>query len=419
MEKIKYIISNNFSGLFSDKMLLKKIGIITGSLLTIILINIFIAKNLVGGDYFFSIWKTTQLTFSENYGPYSISAQNIINLEVEKIGYISNNKYNLPFLTLFIVAPFSLIRDFEIARALWMTFLQGCIYFSIIFFSEYFYKKEKIYINSIIPTVAIFTNIFVIPVIMQGFLTPLILFLSIYSFILLISGKDESGGIVASFLFIEPSVSILLISFLLIFAAVKRRWGYVIWFVIASALIFSVSLLISRDWILEFAKQSLNGSGLLIMENLKTIFPNQHLIIYYALLVIPSVIVIIETIRSIQMDIQNILIWNICLVFLLGILIYLRLDGSNFIFILPGILLIFNSWNENSTIGGKIMANFILWIFSFITFFRIISFPEFLAGNINITIGSLYLPIIFIVLNMYWVRLWLIRANQQSLINKY
>lgn len=419
MEKSLKIIISNLKQFISNNDLLRKVGLALIILFSLYLLNIIITTNFIGGDAFFSLWKSSKLAFLEKTSPYSNSADTLLIQDADSIGYIEPPFFNLPFFSLFFLFPLSFINDFEVARAIWMIILEICIFLSFYLIKDSFDGKSFIQ-GMFFLLIALLCNIYVISIIMQGFISPVILLLFLLSVRFLLKEKYEIGGIVLAFLLISPQIALIPTLFLLAFALLRKKWDYLIWFVITLAFLIVSSLLLNKNWVLEYFKNLLkNNTAFSYINTVKELFRIKNTIISYAILLIPLIIGVLEFNRTNKLNFQTIHVWNFYVILILNTLIQIQPDGSNLSFLIPGILLIYFSWNQTSSRGGRLIGSLIMIIFCLISLFWLFNQPQFLSGTIDISIQYLYIPVIFILLNLYWIRIWLIRSYQQSLINKF
>ncbi|HEY59959.1 MAG TPA: hypothetical protein G4N92_04655 [Anaerolineae bacterium] len=409
LEKVRGFIKNYLE----DKKLVNNILIIAALLIVIFTINLFIARNLLGGEGFYIHWMGSKLLLRDKMSPYSERALQLINEEAKSYIFSDNSKnliFISPIFSIIFYAPFVLITDFEIARALWMTSL-----ISILIVTIFLLLKILRWIPPIKTTILIYIcstlNFFIVIGIMDGNLIILALLFIIAAYWFLINRKLELAGSMLALSMITPQVVLIPITFIFILAGIHKKWGLYYWFLITLILLILSSLLLSPKWPLEYLKVILlNRDKISILKPLNALkvwlrdIDQWSLYIFIAM---PLLLLILEWKRIFQYKNGNLQFWGLCLTLLLGQMIWIRNDAGNFICLMPVILLIAYSWMNRNTSSGKLVSFFNLLIFP-AQFLIILANNNLLLVSVKQIGFSLYFfPIIYLLVNMYWIRGWI------------
>jgi len=83
-----------------------------------------------GGEHFLVDWFSARSLFIDGINPYSETARNNLYAFAQNDAGVvleTGSRFDVPLYSAFVTLPFALIQDYELARALWMTFLEGLL----------------------------------------------------------------------------------------------------------------------------------------------------------------------------------------------------------------------------------------------------------------------------------------------------
>jgi hypothetical protein len=207
-------------------------------------------KNPGGSDFLFG-WLGTRLFVFDGISPYSSQASQAI--ERMFYGGVSQSPgedliFVYPFYSIFLFMPFSLISDYHLARAVWMTTLEICLLLIpivsialirwrirapmlafLLLFSVLWYYGLRALING---------NV--------GLLIALIVALTLLA---IRDRQDVLAGCLMAFATIKPPQVVLLCLFMVIWAVSCRRWKFLGSFLGVTALLVTVSSIMIPDWL--------------------------------------------------------------------------------------------------------------------------------------------------------------------------
>jgi len=134
-------------------------------LLLLIIVGLFIFGNLQytaknpGGNDFLVHWVGTQSFVKEGISPYSdnvaLRIQNLVYGRPAQAGE-HELRVSYPLYSIFLFLPFSLIEDFTIARAIWMTVLEFLVIISTIMMIKMVNWKPNFLISFLLIVFSIF-----------------------------------------------------------------------------------------------------------------------------------------------------------------------------------------------------------------------------------------------------------------------
>jgi hypothetical protein len=385
-------------------------------LIILIVIGLFIFGNIQytrknpGGNDFLVHWVGTQSFVKDGFSPYSDNvALQIQNLVYGRPALQGEHELRVayPFYSIFLFLPFSLVEDFSIARALWMTLLEFAIIFSTILVIKIVNWKPNFLFTFLIIIFSLFWY-HGLRSIINGNAVILILFFVIMVLYAILNKQDELAGIFLAFVTIKPQVVLAFIIFIIIWTFVNRRYKIFFWFVATFIGLFVLGLFLMPNWPLEFIREILRYPGYnppgtpasALFELLPGIGRQLGLI----LSVISGIFLLVEWYLG-RSSRQLKFIWVSSLTLVLGQWINIQTDPGNFVIMFPAIILIFrmieNRWNKK----GQWLILFYLLLLFFIPWLIFIRTIDF--GYQPIQNPIMFFPVPFIlVIGLYWVRWW-------------
>jgi hypothetical protein len=392
----------------------RKIILFLAVLFSLFLINFMVSSNFIGGQDFYVNWAFGRLVFNKGINPYSQDA-NILVTELAKSILVLpvNGEYRFlsPLFSLFFYFPFTFIPNFIFARTLWMTLSEILIYsvsgltFNILDWHPG--KKERI-----VFMFFSFVFFYSILTLLRGGDTILLFFCFLLSINLINNHDDLGAGILLSLLAMKPLTFFIPVVVLFYYLSRKKGWNAIFWFFVSVILLIMSAYLWVPDWPVLYLREILRNffeSGMAlpgILMNQWVSDTNQIIWNFLAALLIG--ILFIEVFIK-DYENRNFL-WKISLALVFNPLICIQNNTGILVILLLPFGLIFKQWSDrDNKIGFQIMI-FLVFLFSLALI--LLSF---------ITRSILYLepfplifyilPMIFLILNLYWVRGWLFSKN--------
>jgi len=376
-------------------------------------LNITLARSLPGGEWFFLRWSGARAFLVEQIGPYSTEiAQRVQELAYGRRAFSSEYAFvlNDPFYIVLLYTPLALLRDFTLARGIWMLVsevaLVGTVllafnlsewqpprwlYISLLYFGLFSYFS----LNALITS------------------TPAIILNFIYLWILLAirSYSDELAGALLFLVAYQWEVGGLFFLFIIVFIFANRRWNVLSGFGMSLVILLVVSFLAYPGWGLPYIRAVLSdwyrGASLTFGHILSVWFPDSRFSMGAIVSLVLGVVVFLEWLGSVQAHFRRI-VWTASLSLAATPLIGFAIFPSNHVvLILPLVLILSLVW-ERWTRSRVLMSILILSLALLVPFGMYIQ-SVYVYSPLYLDLLSV-LPPIATVLGLYWMRWWVIHS---------
>lgn len=223
-------------------------------------VNYRFAQQNPGGSDFLPRWVGTRDYLIRGRDPYSPeTTQDIQMLFYGRLAGPGEDQalFVYPLYSLLIFAPYALIGDYVLARAVWMTTLEIAL-LAIAFLSLRLtgWRLQRLSLVGFILFAVLWYHA-VRPVINGN--AVILCGLSIMVGLLLIrSGRDLSAAIFFALSTIKPQTVVVFILFIVWWASTNKRWRLVGGFVGALAILIVGAMLLIPDWLIQNVRQILN-----------------------------------------------------------------------------------------------------------------------------------------------------------------
>jgi hypothetical protein len=385
-------------------------------LLLLIIVGLFIFGNLQytaknpGGNDFLVHWVGTQSFVKEGISPYSDNvALRIQNLVYGRPAQAGEHELRVayPFYSVFIFLPFSLIDDFTVARALWMTALEFLIIFSTIMMIRMVNWKPNFLITFLIIVFSLFWY-HGLRSIINGNAVVLILFLIILSIYAIIHKQDELAGICLAFITIKPQVVFAFIIFLVFWSLLNRRYKVIFWFFGSLIALIVLGLFIMPTWPMEFIREVFRYPGYnppgTPATALAEILPGIGRQLGIILSVVSALILLVEWFFG-RYSRENKFIWISSLTLAMGQWLNVQTDPGNFLIMFPAIILIIRIIEDRWRISGQWISLLFLSVLFFIPWIIFVRTIDF--GYQPLQNPIMFFPVpLMLIIGLFWVRWW-------------
>ena len=391
--------------------------ILAGLLLIIVLgglywVNIEFAKNNPGGNDFLVHYLSLR-SFIRN-GICTYSDEVSTRIQIAAYGHPAQGiehelRVAYPLYSIILFAPFSLIGDYQVARAVWMTVLELALV-AITFVSfELFDWKPKLWIQG---SILLFSMIWYHAV--RGVINGnavILLALALASILLLIkNGKDKIAGVLLAVTTIKPHLVLLVIPLILIWSIYHRRWQLILWTsgTLVGLVIFGLVLL--PDWIMQNIWEILkypayNPAGTLGAV-LGEWLPGIETQLKWGIGIVMGLILLYEIWLARKGGFYH-LAWAVMLSIMVTQWIGVQTDPGNFILLFPALMLILaeinHKWEEKGELAVIIILAVLLiglWILFIATIQRTY---QPVQGSV------MFIPLpAFCLVGLYWIKWWFV-----------
>lgn len=368
-----------------------------------------------GGNDFLVHWMGTRNYLTEGVSPYSDATA----IKIQTMAYgrpAQPGEHELrvayPFYSMVLFAPFAMIEDFTMARAIWMTVLEiGLIlmaYFSmqltqykpglgmtlvVILFSILWYHGLRALING--------NAVILVAVLLYGGL------------LTLQRGRDELAGFLMALTTIKPQVVLVVLLFIFIWGLTKKRYKMIGWLAGTVIVLFAGATLIRPTWIVQNLAEiirypSYNPPGT-PGAALAVVLPAMGARIGWVLTALLCILLYFEWRASRKYDFRG-FIWVVSFSLLVSQWIGIQTDPGNFIILLLPLILVLSTWEERWGRTGRWVniANLVLLLVGLWVIFVVTLEPGVQPQQSPL----MFLPLPLVLwIGLYWIRYWTVHPT--------
>lgn len=399
--------------MYRRQRLIKEILLV---LLLIIGIGLFFFANFQytrinpGGNDFLVHWVGTRAFINEGISPYSDQvALRIQNLVYGRPALAGEHELRVayPFYSIFLFLPFSLISDYMIARAVWMTVLEIAIIASIIITFKTINWKPKILTSILLIVFGLFWYHGLRSLINGNAVVMILLVISLVLYGIKIR-QDELVGLCLALMTIKPQVVIVFVLFVIFWAIFNRRIKIIFWFLGTTIVLVLIGLFLLPNWLIEFLREVMRYPGYnppgTPATALAAIAPGIGSQVGLLISIFSGMILLVEWFLG--KNSSNLkFFWVACLTLILGQWVSIQTDPGNFIVMFPAIIIAFqvieNRWKNVGQCINLILLS-ILFFIPWLIFINTINFEYQPIQN-----PIMFFPVpLFLLTILYWVRWW-------------
>lgn len=391
------------------------IGVILVAI-TIILFfaNLGFERGNPGGFDFLDHWQGTRLFITEGIDPYSDSSTNQINALINGqsvASYEGDYRFTAPLYSIILYAPLSLIKNYEFARAIWMTFLEFSLVISAILALNWT-RSKKTFLVKVLLVIFLVFGVPSVKSLLSGSLSIVSLLLLVGSITLLLKRQDQAAGLLLAFCLIKPDMVFLIVLLLLIWAIVKKRTHIIWWFMGTYALIIGFSMLLIPEWPVTFIQNVISYSTSNPIRVAGTAPSAISIRLLIAKILALIVLLVVEWFM-VKTEGNKRLIWNIAVLLVVSQWIGASVNIEHTILIIPalyvGLGFLMEVWRGKVSLVS-ILLPIVLFILTWV--FSGLILPGISTG-LTTVILTVVTPSVVLVL-LYWSRWWVIRSEKFS-----
>ncbi len=369
-----------------------------------------------GMNEFTPRWAATRWFLMKGMSPYS--QQTTTDIQTLVYGELNaereGGRFLFPFFSVFIYAPFALIGDPNIARAIWMTVLEV---------SAIGVTALCIIVNRWKPSRWLFALVLLFPLfwyfsvraILDGNIIVLCALSVAFVFLGIRTNHDNFAGIMLALSMVYYQVLFPFLITVLIWAASNRRWS-LFWSTIIGLFFISIApILFLPDWIMQFLRQVINSGdfgmtpGAVITYWLPGVGKQTAWLLTFSM----AAMMIWEIATMLEKDFRR-LLWVGCLAINAAFLIGLPFYIEYYVLLLPVIILVLAVWDERWGLIGRILVVLSIVLLVFGVWLAAIN-----AGQKRISpevdpLLVFFTPA-FLLFGLYWIK-W--RAIRKPLVIK-
>jgi hypothetical protein len=375
--------------------------------------HIYIQTNPGGGQTFIVQWVSLRGFLIDNISPYSQESANLAQRMVygrlarpgeDQLRFIS------PLYSAVIFFPIALIRDIDMARAVWMTILEVSLLLLAYFSMRLANWRPGLVGLVLFLLFAVFWFHSLQPVI-EGDPIILVALMMVGALIAIRNGADELAGLLLALATIKLNVVLLPLLLILLWAGAHRRWTIVWWTGGTTLLLSAIAALLQPNWILQNAWQIVSFESNAPPGNIHAVLvellPEMGNRLGWAVMAVVALIVAVEWFMLRRAEFRGFL-WVVYLTMTASMWLGPYTDPGNYVLMLPVLVLIFALWEERWRRGGRILS-IAAMVLLFGGIWWLYLSNTGLVFNRNLELAFFFPLPIFLVLVLYWVRWWAVR----------
>jgi len=375
-------------------------------------LNYQFAKENPGGNDFLVQWMGTRLLLTEGINPYSDEAAQ----QAQRFTYgrlardgESEMRFVYPLYAVIVYLPFALIRDFLVARAIWMTILElSLILLAVLSLRLVRWRTGPLMVVLIILFSLLWYH--AVRPLITGNIIILIALALVGGLLAIRNGMDELAGLLFAFTTIKPNVIILAVAFICFWAFNRGRMRVITWLFGTVILMAGAAALLVPDWIvhnfLEILRFPTYGPPGTLQAAFVNWWPAFGARLGIAVTAVAAFVLMVEWWSNRHAEFRG-LLWTVCLTLVLSQWIGIQTDPGNFIILYPAILLVFAVLSERwRAVGSFINVLCVVALFAGIWAIFLNTVEQ---GLQPVQSPVMFFPLpAFLLIMLYWVRWWAI-----------
>lgn len=379
----------------------------------LLVLNIFLAHILQGGEWFFLRWIGARAFLLEQIEPYSTE----IALRVQEVAYgrrAFGSEYpfvlNDPFQIVLLYTPLALFQDFAIARGIWMLVSEAALIGTILLAINLSEWQPPRWLHAGLFAFGLF-GYYSLNALITSSPTIILNFLYLSVLLAIRSHSDELAGALLFLVAYQWEAGGLFFLFIVVFIFLNHRWHILAGFGMLMAVLLVISFLVNPGWGLPYIRAVLSdwfrSANLTFGHILSTWLPDARFSIGTTVSLGLGLIVFLEWLGAVQAHFRRI-VWAASLSLaatpLMGFAIF---PSNHVVLILPLVLILGLVW-ERWTRSRVIMVVFILAL-SLLIPFGIYVRTVSVYSPLYLDLLSI-LPPVAAILGLYWMRWWVLRS---------
>ncbi|HSQ26171.1 MAG TPA: glycosyltransferase family 87 protein [Anaerolineales bacterium] len=372
-----------------------------------------------GGNDFLSRYVATRVFLLEGESPYSEKAtQEIHNQMYGRAAHADEDQalFVYPFYTVYLMAPFSLIPDYHMARAIWMTVLEVSLIALLLISLSLARWKIPVWTLVILVFFSVFWYHGFRPLI-NGNPSVLVSLIIALAFLAIRSENDGLAGFLLAYATIKPQMVVLLALYVLVWSIAQRRWRLFWGFVSSLAFLIATSFLFVPNWLIENLRQIFAYPGYTLpgtpREILMDTLPGIGNQVGWAITIVMISAMIVEWRASAHKDFTW-FYWTALLTLVATNLVGIPTTTENYLALFPALVLVFYAWDSHWRTMGKWLVTLSILLLFFGLWWLFLTTLQ--PGDQPIQNPIMFFPLpVFLFITLYWVRWWVLRPSKPLL----
>jgi len=393
------------------------IGFVLGVLIllgALLALNIYLARELDGGEWLFLRWSSVRAALSDQLEPYgSTIAERVQMLVYGREAFLSEYPYvlNDPFYIVLLYAPLAwFFTDFTIVHGIWMSLSQVALIGIVLLSINLSEWKPPAWLVVALTGFGLFSYFSI-----DSFLSssPAIFLTLLYLCILvaLHSFSDELAGVLLCLVAYQWELGALFFLFVLIFVFANRRWSVLAGFGMTLVVLLIISFISNSGWAISYIRAVVfdwnRGVEHSFGTTLVYVFPALNFSVGRWIAGMVGIILLFEAIRSVNEHYRHVA-WAAFLTLAVNPMLGFAIFPSNHVVFIPAFVLIvalaWERWVKSRMLVSALLLA-IMFLFSFGLYYYQGLFAELRLYSDLLKI----LPPVLTMLGLYWMRWWAIR----------
>ena len=381
--------------------------------LAMLVLNIYLARTLPGGEWFYLRWSGARAFLIEKIEPYGTEiSQRVQDTVYGRVATESEYPFvlNDPFHIVLLYAPLALFSDFTLARAIWMLLSEAAFVGIVLFALKLSEWEPPRWIYASLLAFGLFSY-FSLQSLISNSQAILLTFLYLAILLALRAYSDELAGALLFLVAYQWEVGALFFLYILVLVLANRRWGVLTGFGMSLVVALVVSFLTYPGWGLPYIRAVLSDWYRSANINLNSIaaawFPDSRFSVGAVTSIIVGVIVFIEMVSSTQSHFRRI-VWTVCLSLAATPLLGFAIFPSNHVALTPALILIlalvWERWTRQRAFATLLVLGIAVLI-PFGIYFR----GTILSDRLYSDLLSV-LPPLATIIALYWMRWWVLHS---------
>lgn len=372
-------------------------------------VNYRFSSEFPGGNDFLARWVGAHYWMREDTSPYdpqvSLASQRLIYGRPAGPGEdVANFVYPMPAMVFF--APFGLL-DYTLARAIWMTVLElGLPLLALLGLAIAGWEPPRAVRVSLLLFAVVWYH--GMRSVIVGQFAVIEALLMIGALLAIQRREDVLAGVLLGLSIAKPQMPVLLIPFVLLWAARARRWPIVVSTLASISVLVVGFVVLLPSWPMEWLQQLVEypsytelGPPVSILTSL---LPRGGGVAAIALGAVALLYLFWEWNQSLGKS-DRWFQWTAAMTIVVTNLVAIRTATTNYVVLLPGLYLVFSVWAERWGSAGRAA---VLSIMGVLVIGLWLLFTTTVAGNVESPIMYLPVPILALV-GLWWIRWWAVR----------
>lgn len=371
------------------------------------------AEQNPGGNDFLVHWVGTRSLLVDGLSPYSDEvALRIQNLAYGRPARAGEHELRVayPLYSMYIFAPFALISDYTLSRAVWMTTLETGLVIMAFVSLRITNWQPKPWMLALLLLFSL-TWYHSVRAVINGNAVILVSLLVVLALAAIKSGRDELAGILLAVSTIKPQVTILFILYIWVWAISVRRWTILIWTLIAGVILAGSALFFIPNWPLQNLWEILRYPGYNPPGTpgavLSTWWPAFGERFGWGLSILLGIALLAEWFLSRRQEFRW-FAWTAGLTLVISQWSGIQTDPGNFIVLYFPLILVLAVWEERWGRRGRLIIVLVLLVLFAGLWATFLATVENTGQPQQHPIMFIPLPF-FLLIGLYWVRWWAIR----------